>query len=240
MESILNKKITRGTLVRNILSVFELDTNSLYKKGWYDEAHQICCSIAKLSSKNVDPVIVAATMAVLSPQTDWVSNIALTARLWGVNPEDIYTTDDIDFSSARSFTTKARMAKAEAIKESDLGKAVNIHYHDVPLIDRLLDLISSPKSKKTRNFFLNIAFPNIATGVTIDRHAITVALDGDKKYKRKEYSERFIYPAEYDMIEQAYIQASIVLAERNSEQHPIILPHELQAITWCNLKEFLK
>lgn len=78
---------------------------------------------------------------------------------------------------------------------------------------------------KISNFFLNILFPDIQTGVTIDRHAVAIAMGevpaGPIKMTQKQY--RFF--------QIAYEIAADVLG---------LLPHQLQAVTWVKWRQLKK
>ena len=78
---------------------------------------------------------------------------------------------------------------------------------------------------KISNFFLNILHPKVHTGVTIDRHAVAVAL-GKVPEGRIEMTKK-----QYLFFTRAYEQAADVLG---------LLPHQLQAVTWVKWRVLKK
>lgn len=72
---------------------------------------------------------------------------------------------------------------------------------------------------KTRNFYLNIARPECAEAVTIDRHAYDVAL-GERNAENKRLS---LTPGRYE---------AFCVSYRDAAQEVGVIPQQMQAVTW--------
>jgi hypothetical protein len=77
--------------------------------------------------------------------------------------------------------------------------------------------------KKTSWFFYNILYPDIPTGVTIDRHAIGACVFSPKEIKAlpDEYSNISIN--QYKFFAECFVLSARIVG---------VLPHEFQAIVW--------
>lgn len=77
---------------------------------------------------------------------------------------------------------------------------------------------------KTRNFYVNIAQPDSAEAVTIDRHAYDIAL-GERNAENKRVG---LTPTRYAAFAAAYVEAAARLG---------VLPLQVQAVTWETWRE---
>jgi len=126
-------------------------------QAWYPEAKQICEVIANKFGIHVNKVI--GVVAALSPATNWKQNIAdahnlVMAFSTGQNPRDVVVT-----------TYGNNKRKAIAILEAPgiLGQTI-------------AGFLNSGTLNKTTSFFWNIVNPGDDSYVTIDRHAIRIAI----------------------------------------------------------------
>lgn len=85
-------------------------------------------------------------------------------------------------------------------------------------------ILTTLNGNKTRSFFLNIAYPNDITGVTIDRHALSVAMGKTLP----DSNLKGITKNQYSFFESAYVQAADKVG---------ILPHEMQAVVWVKWRK---
>jgi hypothetical protein len=86
------------------------------------------------------------------------------------------------------------------------------------------EILSILNGEKIKSFFLNILYPEVRTTVTIDRHAVAVALG-------RVPSGKHITVKQYAFFVGAYQRAADVLD---------LMPHQLQAVTWVKWRLFKK
>lgn len=84
------------------------------------------------------------------------------------------------------------------------------------------EILKALHSDKLRNFFLNIAYPDMAGPVTIDRHAFNAA-----RYGRRVTDKTRVTPKRYRETAELYRAAAAALKMK---------PHVLQAIVWSNYR----
>ena len=169
--------------------------------GWYIQAHEI----AKLLSNKFDQPLpkVVGVMAALSPATNWQQNVADTHNLLlayaeGINPQDVVVT-----------TYGGNKDKAIRIL-----KLQSSNYRDIEAL-----LLHKSKINKTTCFYLNILFPDNDEVVTIDRHAIRIALGNPS-----EADDVCVTEKRYRAISEAY-----QIASKKLDINAIAL----QAVVWC-------
>lgn len=80
------------------------------------------------------------------------------------------------------------------------------------------------KGRKTRSFYMNIAYPDLEGPVTIDRHAHDIA----RGEAWGSESRGLTTWTRYEILADAYWDAA---SERG------IKPHEMQAVTWCQWRD---
>lgn len=180
-------------LVENITAVYHQATNYERTKGsvWYDLANGIAQKLSNESGYTVTQC--AAVIAALSPQTSWYQNIQLAHKVlvdgevFGIHTSDVMRKCDLIMNDWQHATDPFVMGA----------------------------YVFGTKGHKTESFFHNIMGD---TGVvTLDRHAIDIALGSDKP-------ERFwITEKRYFAMAEAYMLAALQLG---------IQPSQLQAITW--------
>lgn len=174
---------------KNILALLALATPQEVEEGlrWYEDANLFCTTQAKAFGFSVE--VVAGIVSALSPATDWDRNKADAIQVLANNRDHKFG------------TYGPNAAKAFAIRDVAAQERIDAFF----------------KADKTFNFYQNIVNPSAAEYVTIDRHALSVALG----YVRKDKS---VTTVEYRELSAAY-----KLAARKAG----MLPQQIQAITWC-------
>lgn len=142
-----------------------------------------------------DAVTGAGIIAALSPQVSWTDNIAGARALVQHDYSTLYSHTALPLSIER----------ATAIRDGE----------------RPSDVLGGPK---VRSFYRNIVLPLRSGAVTVDRHAISVAVGfvvGDRRIERC---------GVYSIVAGAYRSAARTLD---------VLPHQLQAATWLTWRREL-
>lgn len=180
------KTLYTKTCVNNIIKM--LSKSDQYDAGWYKRAFRWANEAAAVNNLSVDKV--CGIIAALSPQKSWNENLRITNTF---------------ITEGKSYHTKAMTAKAQAILELP-----NCELSNVKEICNILN------GSKITSFFLNIYDFHVTGSVTIDRHAVEIAVG--KKLKNHTMTAN-----QYLFFENCYKIASL--------ESPY-LPHEIQAMTW--------
>ena len=181
---------SRTKIRNNILKVYKVSVNS-EQNDWYSEAHQFGVEVSSFlkSFKNYD-VTVNQVLGIVSALSP--------LKEWEKNKEiavDFILTGDCGHMGANK-------RKARAILDCDGSD------------DKILEILSGPK---TSRFYMNMMYPD-GTGVTVDRHAIAIAIGRTATNK-----EQALTPKAYTFIEKCYIMTAETLG---------LDPLHLQSITW--------
>jgi|TARA_R110002012_G_scaffold15734_3_gene62108 hypothetical protein len=181
---------SRTKIRNNILKVYKVSVNS-EQNDWYREAHQFGVEVSSFlkSFKNYD-VTVNQVLGIVSALSP--------LKEWEKNKEiavDFILTGDCGHMGANK-------RKARAILDCDGSD------------DKILEILSGPK---TSRFYMNMMYPD-GTGVTVDRHAIAIAIGRTATNK-----EQALTPKAYTFIEKCYIMTAETLG---------LDPLHLQSITW--------
>lgn len=192
-----NSVLTKKKCVNNILRFYELATMNEVNEGldWYNEANKYSKELAARFNMSISQVV--GIIAAFSPQTGWQENkrFALT---YLINPKN----------RVKSLAQTIKANKIARLKsESDIYHALSVNN----------------AAWKTKAFFLNILNPDIATDVTIDRHAIACCIQQTNKVEALNDRYAQLTKKQYDFFQIAYVEAAKQLD---------ILPHQLQAIVW--------
>lgn len=134
-------------------------------------------------------------IAALSPQKSWIENKRLAKAF---------------LSGNESGHTRVNLNKARRILDLSTSNKEDV-----------LDILNG---EKTKAFFLNMLEPNTVNGVTIDRHAVEIAVG-------KVLPNHKMTVRQYQFFERCYFIAANKIG---------ILPHELQAVTWEYWREYKK
>ncbi len=181
---------SRTKIRNNILKVYKVSVNS-EQNDWYREAHQFGVEVSSFlkSFKNYD-VTVNQVLGIVSALSP--------LKEWEKNKEiavDFILTGDCGHMGANK-------RKARQILDCDGSD------------DKILEILSGPK---TSRFYMNMMYPD-GTGVTVDRHAIAIAIGRTATNK-----EQALTPKAYTFIEKCYIMTAETLG---------LDPLHLQSITW--------
>jgi hypothetical protein len=181
---------SRTKIKNNILKVYKVSVNS-EQNDWYREAHQFGVEVSSFlkSFKNYD-VTVNQVLGIVSALSP--------LKEWEKNKEiavDFILTGDCGHMGANK-------RKARAILDCNGSD------------DKILEILSGPK---TSRFYMNMMYPD-GTGVTVDRHAIAIAIGRTATNK-----EQALTPKAYTFIEKCYIMTAETLG---------LDPLHLQSITW--------
>lgn len=190
-------ELTLKRAVNSILRFFHAANVSEVREGlnWYENANQYA---KELSSRyNVPLQVIAGIIAAYSPQTGWQENKRYTVSFL-INPKGRHKSLVQDIKARKIVTLTS---------ENDIYNALSIN----------------DAAWKTKAFFLNILNPDIVTSVTIDRHAIAIAIQNPDKVQSLSDDYGKLTKKQYEFFERAYVEAARQLD---------ILPQQLQAITW--------
>ena len=183
------ERISRTKVRNNILKVYnQTDTFS----DWYKEAHQFS---RYLSDKYKTPLNrVIGIISALSPRLNWDKNKEIA--------EFFLETNKVIRDNGKQIHMTVPCNKAKLIRLNDDEQYI-------------LDTLSGDK---TKSFYLNIKYPDREVNVTVDRHAIAIALG--RIATQKEHS---LTKKSYKCFEDCYKWTAEQLGIR---------PLLLQSITW--------
>lgn len=175
--------------IKNILTIYNQATPEELQGGlgWYQEAKDFAQDCSQKFGFPLE--VVAAIISALSPATDWEINKADTLRVLENNTTHRYATYG-----------------------QNVRKAFEIRNNP----DLWSELGTCFPSDKTFNFFHNICQPEANVHVTIDRHALSVALGQTRE-------DKTVTRVEYRELSRHYKTA----AKRLN-----VLPQQVQAVTW--------
>jgi len=129
-------------------------------------------------------------------------------------------------SPQKSWSTNQKLAKSFILdgKRSGHTGVFILKCERILMTEQVEEIATILNGNKITSFFYNILYPENFGPVTIDRHAIGIAVNGPK---RRVLGNLSLTDNQYRGIEQAYILAAEQLG---------IFPHELQAITWVKYR----
>ena len=206
-SSNMKKQLYKGEMltalkcINSIIRFYNLATTTELKDGldWYTTANEYCRELA--SRFNITIQQAAGIIAVFSPQAGWTENKRYAVSFL-INHKNILRSR-VQVKKAKKIVTLS--------SEDDIYNAQTV----------------ADAAFKTKSFFLNILNPDVATDVTIDRHAIAVCLQLPDHTFALDQSYAKYTKAQYDFFQTCYIRAAAKLD---------ILPHQLQAITWLTYR----
>ena len=184
---------SRTKIKNNIIKTYRQKTKSELN-DWYQEAHDFGIEVSEMFD-NVSKRQVLGIISALSPLKEWNKNKELAVDL--------------------ILTGNAGHMKRNVQKARDI-LALN---DDINLDDNILNVLNG---EKTKAFYYNMAYPKRKTGVTVDRHAIAIAIGRTATNKEQAISKEV-----YTFIEKCYI----ITAETLN-----LAPLHLQSITWQTWK----
>ena len=190
-------------MAKQITKLFEYATGPEITEGeaWYNQAHEIA---KLLAAKFYTPLPkVVGILAALSPATNWQQNVADTHNLLlaysrGINPNEVVVT-----TYGGNKQKAIRILRMESSDQADVETL----------------LLHKSRINKTTCFFRNILHPDRDDVVTIDRHAIRIALGNGPEVDSICMTEK-----RYRTISEAYR-----IAAGDLEVNAVAL----QAVVWC-------
>lgn len=203
-----NIKLTRTKVKNNIIKVFNL-CEDRHLNDWYAEAKLMAIEIAAKS---------------------WWPNGAGDPVSIRQGPFDLWTNKVVGFIAATSPTKRweenLKIAK-DFIYKGDCGHFVTVvnkcqHIYDSSGTDT--EILGILKGPKTSRFYMSINYCLSYNGVTIDRHALSVALG----YKISNEAFITMTKRQYEFFEECYIYTARSLG---------ITPMLLQSATWQVFRE---
>lgn len=192
------KTLYTKTVVRRIMEVYDKATD---KKDWYREANEFAFTLSyeiwdkKPATRKKAHAKVCGIISAFSPLKSWDENMVI-AKLF--------------VETGKIKHTKTLGDKAKEIFNSD-GE-----------VDTIFVILNG---NKITSFFLNILNPDDSQAVTIDRHAISIAL-GYSITDNFQMTEK-----QYEFFSNCY---------RIASHKAGILPLQMQAITWTKWREMKK
>ena len=183
---------SRTKLQNNIKRTYKLSLGSEFN-NWYQEANDFGSDVAKLFDIPLSKVL--GVVSVLSPLKEWSNNKKLAIQF---------------ISSGDCGHMKNNKKKAREILALDIDSALEFN---------ILKIING---QKTTAFFLNMMYPNRKDYVTIDRHAVAIAIG-----RNATENEQVLNGKQYTFLRDCYIIVANKLG---------LAPLHLQSITWQTWK----
>lgn len=198
------------TTTKTVNKIIKMYNQSSNKEGltWYTEAKEFAETMSMLfmydnptdfladDDWDIKVTKVCGVIAALSPLKSWEENKKITISF---------------LDKGISNHTKVMTNKAKAIMQSD---------GDISTISDIL------RGSKITSFFLNILDPVYNTGVTIDRHAVSLAVGRELQGDALQMSIK-----QYNFFVNAYRIASVKLG---------VKPLQVQAVTWVEWRKHKK
>ena len=198
---------SKTKIKNNIIKTYK-QSNQSELNDWYQEAHDFGCDVSAMF-KGVPKRKVLGIVSALSPLKEWNKNKELAVDL---------------ISTGNAGHMKRNVQKARdilALKGSGIycNHDEFLGYNDAITIDFKIRQILN--GEKTKAFYTNMTYPR-GKGVTVDRHAIAIAIGRTATDKEQSISKQV-----YTFIENCYIMTSETLN---------LAPLHLQSITWQTWK----
>ena len=189
-----DKEYSRTVIKNNILKVYKVSAD-YERNDWYREAHNFGVEVSTFlkAFRNYN-ITVNQVLGIVSALSP--------LKEWEKNKEiavDFILTGDCGHMGANK-------RKARQILDCNGSD------------DEILKILNGPK---TSRFYMNMMYPD-GTGVTVDRHAIAIAIGRTATDK-----EQSLTPKAYEFIEKCYIMTAETLG---------LDPLHLQSITWQTWK----
>ena len=190
---------SKTKIKNNIIKTYK-QSNQSELNDWYQEAHDFGCDVSGMF-KGVSKRKVLGIVSALSPLKEWNKNKELAVDL---------------ISTGTCGHMGRNIQKGRDILAI---KGSNYRECDSMVLDFKIRKILN--GEKTKAFYTNMTYPR-GKGVTIDRHAIAIAIGRTATDKEQSISKQV-----YTFIENCYIMTSETLN---------LAPLHLQSITWQTWK----
>ena len=190
---------SKTKIKNNIIKTYK-QSNQSELNDWYQEAHDFGCDVSGMF-KGVSKRKVLGIVSALSPLKEWNKNKELAVDL---------------ISTGTCGHMGRNIQKGRDILAI---KGSNYRECDSMVLDFKIRKILN--GEKTKAFYTNMTYPR-GKGVTVDRHAIAIAIGRTATDKEQSISKQV-----YTFIENCYIMTSETLN---------LAPLHLQSITWQTWK----
>ena len=190
---------SKTKIKNNIIKTYK-QSNQSELNDWYQEAHDFGIEVSEMF-EGVSKRQVLGIVSALSPLKEWNKNKELAVDL---------------ISTGNAGHMKRNVQKGRDILAI---KGSNYRECDSMVLDFKIRKILN--GEKTKAFYTNMAYPS-GKGVTVDRHAIAIAIGRTATDKEQSISKQV-----YTFIENCYIMTSETLN---------LAPLHLQSITWQTWK----
>ena len=195
----INKQKFKGSTLfrkRCVDNILSVYHNPDFSGGynWYDKANELANVLA--TKYGLTTLQVAGIIASLSPLKSWEENKKIAVQF---------------LINGNGKHTEAMKSKARDIKA----------YSDS--FEREF-ILATLNGNKISSFFVNIAYPNEGSYVTIDRHAIAICLGRNIN----ENEGKGITDKQYEFLASCYRQAAEILD---------IVPNKVQSVTWVKWRK---
>ena len=196
------RELTRTKVKNNILRIYHMTTEA-ERNDWYQEANNFCkqfdnaLQLLHQPKGEVIHSIACGVVAALSPVKRWAENKRIAIEMLETG----------DCGHIQQFKDKAK-----DIMASDGSD------------EAILDILNG---NKIQSFYLNIKYPDKANNITIDRHALSIALGEwitDEDY-------RGMTTKQYEFFVQCYTLAGVQQG---------ISPVLMQSSTWTKWRQIKK
>ena len=193
--------LTRTKVKNNILKIWDLADES-EKFNYYQDAHDFCKrfenSLELLHQpKKLTHSIACGVVAALSPVKTWNQNKLCTINMLETG----------DCGHMKQFKDKAK-------------RIINCDGSDEAILEIL-------NGRKISAFYLNIKYPNLANNLTIDRHALSIALG----YWTTNEDYQGMTAHQYNFFVQCFTLAAIKVG---------VSPLLMQSATWVKFRKIKK
>jgi hypothetical protein len=207
MKNLTRQRLDEATVSEHILDMFNRANELEVANGmcWYKVANREARQIQVKSNQGLKLNQICGIIAALSPRNKWLRNL--------IDAENLAICYDGTLPSLLNF--KAATFGSNKLKAILIASMVN------PTDSEVLDVLGGDK---VRSFYLNILNPDSGIDVTIDGHAISIAL-----------GERIVGIAAKGRIYKHIVDMYIEEANRLK-----IIPNQLQAITWLTYRRLHK
>lgn len=195
----------KNNVLRALLESQKMDVNGL---SWYDEANKFAQKIMNdynnTAKRKLTLGQISAVIAVLSPLKRWEQNKEIAVRFFNNLTYGIDNVENLGYF------------------KGSIKKAIKIVKLELPYHILILDILNGEKIKA---FYDNILNPTKSNLVTIDRHALSIALGfklSNDQYKTHTPTKK----------QNAFFQSAYLLASRQVGLSGL----EVQAQTWEALR----
>lgn len=188
-----------------------------FGRDWYPSTNRLVLALA--DAADLDPTVVAGIVAVLSPRSAWHTNVKNAAAVL-VEAGHLNLADAVQILWSHGY---GRDPVIDTLNIGDGPRGLGTSIAKARTIAESESATAVGYGQKTLSFFHNIVDPATSDDVTIDAWAAGVALG--RRLTNAEMSK--LNAKQYARLAEQY---RIVAGELG------IVPSELQAVCWCELR----